>query len=263
MTMADPLALLFEQELVRRGIAFRLDDASERYVIRHAGLDLFVGLDNLRRGYARDGDASRVARFLDSVLATPVGGPESWAEAQANVLFCLEPSGYAEPPPLRVTLSDLVDRVLVHWDASRNTISWISQDQLDDWQVSLTDLSAVASGNLARALAEADVQYTEIDGMRLGWLSSALPFKTALMLAPNLKQVLSPVLGWPLLAVAPDRDFLYLWDAGHDDLLRRVGGVVVKEFKTAAYPLSTEVFRIDDEGISAIGAFPMDADVPS
>lgn len=256
--MADPLALLFEQELTRRDIAFRLDEASGRYVIRHAGLDLFVGLDNLRRDYERDRDSSRIARFLDSVLAMPGGGRESWEEAQANVLFCLEPSGYVEPPELRTALSDLVDRVPVHWDTSRNTISWIVQGMLDDWRVSLANLTAVASGNLARALAEAAIEHRDIDGMRLGWLTSELPFKTALMLAPNLKQVLSPALGWPLLAVAPDRDFLYLWDAGHEAMIQRVGGVVVKEFKTAAYPLSTEVFKIDDEGISAVGAFPVE-----
>lgn len=69
----------------------------------------------------------------------------------------------------------------------------------------------------------------------LGFIETSLPFKTALLLAPNFKQIISPALGWPLYAIAPDRDFLYLWAASRSDFIQRVGGVVVREFTTAPY----------------------------
>jgi hypothetical protein len=54
----------------------------------------------------------------------------------------------------------------------------------------------------------------------------------------------------------PDRDFLNLWAAQHKDFIGRVGHVVIEQFTTSPYPLTTEVFEIADGGPLAIGAFP-------
>jgi hypothetical protein len=86
-------------------------------------------------------------------------------------------------------------------------------------------------------------------------VETKLPLKSSLILAPNAREVLEPILGWPLLTVAPDRDFLYLWDARHADFAGRLAVVVVREYDSAAYPLSAEVWRMDDGGVCAIGAF--------
>ena len=48
---------------------------------------------------------------------------------------------------------------------------------------------------LAAALAAANVAYKDLDGVRLGIIESDLAFKTALILAPNLREVVSPTLG--------------------------------------------------------------------
>jgi hypothetical protein len=128
-------------------------------------------------------------------------------------------------------------------------------EMLEKWRVARDEVETAALGNLAAALANASIEYKDIDGVRLGFVGTTLPFKSALTLAPNLRDVVSPILGWPLHAVVPDRDFLYLWDARHRTFLHRVGGVVVKEFAAAPYPLTTEVFEIRDDGITAIRAF--------
>jgi len=88
--------------------------------------------------------------------------------------------------------------------------------------------------------------------VRLGIIETDLAFKTAL-----IREVVSPTLGWPLLAVVPDRDFIYLWPAQHWGFIHRVGEVVVGELTTSPYTLSTEAFEIGDAGIEAIGAFPV------
>ena len=117
------------------------------------------------------------------------------------------------------------------------------------------EAGAIAFQNLARTLSVASVEYSDIDGVRLGFLSTSVPFKASLMLAPNFREIMEPVIGWPLLAVAPDRGFLYVWDAQHADFAQRVGGVVVREYSKAAYPISTEAYEISGEGIRAVGAF--------
>ena len=79
--------------------------------------------------------------------------------------------------------------------------------------------------------------------------------KSPLLLAPNLKEIVSPIIGWPLHAVIPDQDFLYVWPAGHEQFCERVGAIAVREYSAAPHPVTTELFKIDDDGIRAVGAF--------
>jgi hypothetical protein len=256
--MSDPAATLFEKELSLRSMSFRLDPKSGRYIVEHQGKELFVSLGNLRREYGRDFDESRVARFIDSVLSLEFRS-RSWEEVRDSILFCIEPTDDVERSNFRRSISDLVDRVPVHFDATRGTITWISPSMLSAWSVDLEEVEAAASNNLGAILAQATLQHQEIDGVRLGYLETVHPFKSAMILAPNLREVVSPLLGWPLYAVIPDRNFLYMWAAEHKDFAARLGGVVVDEFGSAPYPISTEVFEISDEGIMAIGEFPAKA----
>jgi hypothetical protein len=216
-----------------------------------------VSLDNLTRAYGQERDISKISRFVDTILGMPAD-VHDWADARNGMFFCFEPSDHAERSDFRMPLSDHVDRVPVHWNASGNHITWLTQHMLDGWQISLSDAIARASENMAGALAQANIERWEAAGGWIGSLTTETPFKAALILAPNLKEIASPLLGWPLLAVFPDRDFLFLWDAANHEITNRVGHVVVEEFNAAPYPLTTEVFRIDDDGIAAIGAFPRD-----
>jgi hypothetical protein len=253
--MPDDPRILFEKELIRRGVPFRRDRESPRYILEARGIELFVSLENVAREYERDADRSRITRFVDSVLTASVDR-SSWAEVQGSIFFCLESADHVERSELRSPISDCVDRVPVLFHAPTGKIVWIGEAMLRSWEITKEDLAAAALSNLARLLAETRVDHSDIDGVRLGFFVSSLPFKSALMLAPNLRQVVEPVLGWPLYAVAPARDFLYLWATEHADFVGRVGGVVVDEFTKSPYPISTEVFEITDHGIKAIGAFP-------
>jgi uncharacterized protein YtpQ (UPF0354 family) len=253
--MSDLVASLFEQELKRCGVPCQFDDETQRYRVQHQGRELWVSLHNLARAYDRERDEACVASFVDNLLSVYVE-EQSWEEVRRLILFALEPSDYAEPPALRTPISDRVDRVLVVVRAPRQNVSFITPAMVDKWQVSLAEVEATASRNLAAALATAKLEYEDVDGVRLGFLRTELPIKAALILAPNLREVVSPVLDWPLYAVIPDRDFLYLWSTGHRNFIDRVGRTVVKEFTTSPYPITTEVFEIGDDGVKAIGAYP-------
>ncbi len=255
--MPGTAASLFEQELTRRGVPFSFDQETGRYKVQHEGLELFVSLDNVTRNYERDHDSAHITGFVDAVLAAPADCP-SWEDAKPSILFCLEPSDYQQPPEIRTAVSGHVDRVPVYYNEQEGTISWITPAQIGDWGVTRDETEATALGNLAAVLKDAAIEHSDIDGVTLGFIRTALPFKSALILAPNLKEIAAPLLGWPLLAVIPDRDFVFLWAAKHDGFVNRVGSMVVKEFSAAAYPLTTEVFEIGDEGIAAIGAFPVE-----
>jgi len=248
---------LFETELERRGIAFSPEPETGRYLVRRDGVELSVSLDNLARELAIDPDAARVARFVD-VVDSAWGSFDAPPSAD-RLYWTLEPNDYeaGESADYRVALSDRVDRVLSFTDEAGSMIAWASSETLRLLGLGEAEAGERAFANLAEALRRAELGVQEIDGLKLGYLGTTLPFKAALILAPNLREVVGPALGWPLLAVAPDRDFLYLWTASRQDFATRAGGVVVEQFARAAHPLSTEVWELSDRGVRAIGAFPV------
>jgi uncharacterized protein YtpQ (UPF0354 family) len=244
----------FEDELRQRGFAFSIDAESGRYAVEIEGGRTLVNLDNLKRDVAVDGDVSRIARFIDAVVAS--AGAFEAVLSTDKLYWCLEPSDYEERADFRVAMSDCVDRVLVHLSGDGRLITWVTPSMLDSLGLSEADASARAFVNLARALSEASIESQDMDGVQLGFIATSLPFKASLILAPNLHEVVDTALGWPLMAVVPDRDFLYLWAARHTDFVHRVGRVVVREYSQASYPISTEVYQISDKGIRAVGEFP-------
>jgi hypothetical protein len=244
----------FEDELRRRGFPFSIDTESGRHSVEIGGWRVLVSLDNLQRDIAVDGDIGRVVRFVDAVVAS--AGASKTALSADQLYWCLEPSDYQERADYRVAMSDCVDRVLVHLSGDGSLVTWVTPSMLDSLHLSEVDAGAMAFTNLGRALSGATVEFQDIDGVRLGFVGTSLPFKAALILAPNLREVMQGVLGWPLMAVVPDRNFLYLWVARHKDFVQRVGGVVVREYTKASHPISTEVYEITDTAIRAIGEFP-------
>jgi len=244
----------FEDELLRRGHTFSLDLESGRHVVEVEGWRMLISLDNLRRDVAADGDVGRIVRFVDSVVAS-VGASRAALSAD-RLYWCVESSDYEERAEYRFAMSNLVDRVLVHWSAEGNLVTWVTPSMLESLKLSEADAGDFAFRNLGRALSEASVESQDIDGVKLGYINTSLPFKASLILAPNLREVIGAVLGWPIMAVIPDRNFLYFWAAQHTTFIQRVGGVVVREYSRSSYPLSTEVYEITDNAIRAIGEFP-------
>src|SRR5262249_37710465 len=76
--------------------------------------------------------------------------------------------------------------------------------------------------------------------------------KAAFVFAPNLREVVGDKLGWPLYALIPSRDFVYVFAEEDQPLLGVLGRAAVEEFEKGSYPVSRDVFRIDDEGVESV-----------
>ena len=248
---------LFEDELLRRGLIFRIDPENGGYSIAAGGGTIVISIKNLEREFATDGDTNRVVEFVDAIqTATELADDKLSAD---QLYWCLEPNDYQERAEYRVPLSDRVDRVLAHLSSCGRFVTWVTSDMLSTLGLPEPEAAIRAFENLSKALGEAKIDAEDMDGVQLGIITTTLPFKTSLMLAPNLKEIVGASLGWPLLGVAPDRDFLFLWDAKHADFAQRVGPVVVREFSQRSHPISTEVWEINDGEIRALGEFPTDS----
>ncbi len=134
-------------------------------------------------------------------------------------------------------------------------IVWMTPDMLAQLGASREMAEAHAADNLARLMGETSIETTEVDGHRLGMLATHSPLKASLIFARNLREKAEPLLGWPLLAVIPRRDFVYLIPQSAQSLFPRIAQIVIEEYTKRGYPISTEVFKIDSEKVEAIGEF--------
>jgi hypothetical protein len=165
------------------------------------------------------------------------------------------PKGHQDEAGYREPVSPGLDRVLVHADAAGALVRGMTARALAEMGLSAGTASQHAWSSLDTALAQAEqVTYPAPGGAALLSFATALPSKASLLLAPSLRTAVEGAVGWPVLAVAPDRDFVYVWNAGHRDLIGRLGGVVIREHARAPYPLSAEIFEIGDS-IRAIGSY--------
>lgn len=246
----------FEEELRKRGVVFGVEKGTGRYQFRLGETDMAVSLDNLLKEVEADHDLTRVGRFVKVVMETSTAGAN--AISREGLFWCLEPNDHIAKADFCEAVSERVDRVLIHMSGDRTRLTWVSPNMLESLKMSFSEAAEAAAQNLARELSAAKIEFQEIDGVRLGFVNTHLPFKASLLLALNLRECVEGVLGWPLQAIAPDRNFLYLWAARHEQFVGRVGGVAVKEYTKAAYPLSTEVYSISEKGVRAIGAFPVE-----
>ncbi len=255
--MASRVERLFQKELQKREIKFEVDPDTGLHTLYAGETTLSVSLDNLEKEYERKKDGTCVAQFLDTLLTIQPGNYPSWEDSKKFILFALEPNDYRLSHTIRTPVSKRVDRipVLLECDEEWFKTTWIGEAQLAHWGVTLAEVEALAFENLDAAIAESIVEYEEFGEVRLGMITAPLPFKAPILLAPSLKSLVEKKIGWPVLAVAPDFDFLYIWAAKHEGFAPRVGASVVKEYTNAPHPLTKEVFRIDDDGIKAIGTF--------
>lgn len=249
---------IFEAELAYRGIEFRRQEEDGVYEFDvKDGAVVRVSLDNIERDYRRDGDADAVVYFVDQILGaifeTP---PPPWEQARFQVYFSAQPADYDFGDTLMEAVTDTVRKVLVVTDPDKGLISWITPEIIRDWGVSENEVRDAALSNLARLLHGVQLEIDDIDGMKLGMIPVDTTFKASLVFAPNFKDFVSPALGWPVLAVIPCRDFIYILSESDSDLFDRIGRIVQKEYRDSGYSITTEVLRISDDGIESIGAFP-------
>ncbi len=248
---------LFEDELRKRDVPFSIDPESGRHAVEANGGRLLISLENLERDVARDGDTGRVVHFVDVVLASSGAADDSLSADR--LYWCLEPGDHVDKADFRVALSDRVDRVLTHISADGRMITWVAPTMLATLSLTEAEAGAKAHDNLGSKLrAKRSSRSRTLTACNSAISARRSPSSPPSSSAPNLREVIGADAG---LAASrpwlPDRRLsLPLGRPTCRIQVGRVGGVVVEEYSKAAYPISTEVYEISDEGVRAIGEFP-------
>ncbi|HVJ15295.1 MAG TPA: hypothetical protein VM686_07635 [Polyangiaceae bacterium] len=246
---------LFEAELARRGLTFSKEDDLV-YQIQVGGWDLSVNLDNARRNAERDQDPGVITRFVENILGFSGRHPE-WDEASTLLFWSAQPADSDFGASIHVAVTDTVSRVLTLSDAERTRVTWVTPSMCHKWGVTVDQACSLAASNQNRLLEGLKLETAHGDDVSdtLGMIPLHPPYKASTIFASAFKNLVEPVLGWPVLVVLPCRDFVYVI-AETSTLLESLGPVVVEEFRNSGHPITTEVLRISDDGIEAIGHFP-------
>lgn len=256
MGRTDPVVDLFLRALASKGLSVPGELEDGRFLVDIGETTVTVSLDNIRREYERDRNEDAVARFVEAIILAVTGELPAWPEAKSGLRISAEVAGQDWGDALHDAVSERFHRVLVYESADQRTITWVTRTTLKNWGVSYEEVEAAAFRNMGALLKATPIELKKIDSFTLGVLVTPSVFKSALIFSPNLREVCEPVLGWPLLAVIPCRDFAFLFAVSDEAIVERLGSTVVKEYLGSGYPITTEVLRIDEHAIQVIGEFP-------
>ena len=248
---------LFQLELANRNLPFKVTDEG-LYNIQIGDVSATISLENVRRNYERDKDAEAIASFAMQLVVNVFDDTPSWEAIKSYAKFSIEASDYeiGFDESLHEIVNDELVKVFVFTSPDGSRITWISQSMLSNWKVSREIVVNQAIENMNRLVAETKLEIEEIDGVKLGMLSTdETPFKASLILADGFRELVSPTHGWPVYVVAPTRDFVYVIPCEHRDFLGRLGGVVLREFNESGHPVTADVLEVGDGGVKAIGSF--------
>ena len=256
--MSEPIegvTPVFESQLTERGIVFEpLDDG--RYELKTQAGDMKIALDNLSRQYSRNQDEATVSRFIDSILSGLTLLP-TWQDSQSHVFPMLESTVVdIGDDTIRKAVTDSTRLLLVHFNEDAGIIRFLRGSDLGRWGISEDDAWKAAAATLDRVMQATEVSYIDAGDLRLGVIEANEPYKASLIRAPSLRSKVEQELGWPIYAVAPSRGIVYLLAQKDIDQIGRLGDVVLKQFKSAEYPISTEIWEIGDDDIEMVGSFP-------
>lgn len=255
---------LFEAALRKRGITVVVVDGG--YEIHHDGGVLIANIDNVTRQYAQTGDVGLFDSFVSQIVGDEAGASgvatiedPTWDEVRHRVYWSLLPRDVEIDDTLAATVSRELRKVLVWTDPNEQHYTFIKPALLETWGVTAEQVVERAETNQAVLLEGKTMEISEVDGAKIGMIPVATGLKASAILASNFRTFVGDAIAWPVYVVVPCRDFALIFSQQDQALLDRIGGVTLREYAEGAYPLSTEVFAIDDNGIKAVGRFEDDA----
>ncbi len=184
---------LFQLELANRELPFTVTDDG-LYRIRFGDVTATVNLENIRRNYERDNEADAIVRFAKQLDVDMFDNIPDWESVKSHLRFSIEPSDYKTgfDDTLREIVSDELVQVFVFTPPDGSRISWITHSMLTEWKVTRLAVVDHADANMNQLIANTKLEIEEIDGVKLGMLSTTdTPFKASLILTKRFRELVS------------------------------------------------------------------------
>lgn len=180
--------------------------------------------------------------------------PDNWDLARRAIVPFLLNQPAAQERYLGRMISTMAFQSLIWCDLDTGLMLGIEKGMLDVWQKEETEVMECALRNFDAMLEGAQIEVMPDSGHKVAVVKlPATTLKANVLTSARLKQKVSPVIGWPIWAVAPCADFVLLFN--DKNIIPNLGPTVYNEFMNSEQPVSTEVFEITDEGVVAIGNY--------
>ncbi len=247
----------FKSQIEKQGMKIDSVDETGLIYISKNELTLKISLDNVRKNYEKDKDTSHISDLVKTLTSYSLEIPSDWAEAKNDIYISLFPNDYEFKDFLHHTITDEFSKVYVH--SGRDMFTWITKDDLIKWNITEKELDKQANINADSLLVKAEISFDTIENRKLGSIEHEhTTLKGALLFSPSMKEKLKKDFGFPFYAVIPVRDFCYIFsEKDFDFFSERIGKVVVDEYKKSGYPITTELLKFTDNGIEAVGKYPV------
>ena len=249
-----PAAEVFEEALKAEGIQIQARLDSGLYQVLIKGQSARISLDNAARDYQLTKNPEVVRDFASRIVSElKVDELPPWEEARSRILFHVARGDGEIGDSIRKPLTEKVVRVLVL--DSEKSVRFLKPGDLEQWQVTQEEVDTVAQENMRRLMLSMEFDVHLVDGRKLGFFNEGALMKAATILCPNFKDVVADRVGWPVLVIMPNRDFICVTAERDGELPDRFGEQAAKDYGESSHPLTLEVLRISDDGIEVVGKF--------
>ncbi|WKL49055.1 hypothetical protein Q1W71_04540 [Flavobacterium pectinovorum] len=244
----------FKIQLESKGLTIDSIDKDGFILINVEESELKVSLDNIRRNYERDNDDSYITDLVNTIVSHS-SKKEDWENIKDKIYVQFFPNDFEFENLIYEKVTNEFSKVFML--NTNNNFSFISDDDLIDWNLDLEGLKNQVDLNLDTFLDKVQIEIEDVDNHKLGMIHiEEVWLKSACLFSSKIKDLVKNNIGFPFYAVIPVRDFCYIF--GEQDFgyfSERLGSVVVEEYEKSGYPITTEILKFSETGVEAMGKY--------
>lgn len=244
----------FKMQLENKGLTIDSIDKDGFILINVEESELKVSLDNVRRNYERDNDDSYITDLVNTIVSHS-SKKEDWENIKDKIYVQFFPNDFEFENLIYEKVTNEFSKVFML--NTNNNFSFISDDDLIDWNLDLEELKNQVDLNLDTFLDKVQIEIEDVDNHKLGMIHiEEVWLKSACLFSSKIKDLVKNNIGFPFYAVIPVRDFCYIF--GEQDFgyfSERLGSVVVEEYEKSGYPITTEILKFSETGVEAMGKY--------
>ena len=244
----------FKTQLKNKGLTIDSIDKDGFILINVEESELKVSLDNIRRNYERDNDDSYITDLVNTIVSHS-SKKEDWENIKDKIYVQFFPNDFEFENLIYEKVTNEFSKVFML--NTNNNFSFISDDDLIDWNLDLEELKNQVDLNLDTFLDKVQIEIEDVDNHKLGMIHiEEVWLKSACLFSSKIKDLVKNNIGFPFYAVIPVRDFCYIF--GEQDFgyfSERLGSVVVEEYEKSGYPITTEILKFSETGVEAMGKY--------
>ncbi|MCD0469843.1 hypothetical protein [Flavobacterium sp. JAS] len=244
----------FKTQLESKGLTIDSIDQDGFILVNVEESELKVSLDNVRRNYERDNDDSYITDLVNTIVSHS-SKKEDWESIKDKIYVQFFPNDFEFENLVYEKVTNEFSKVFMV--NTNNNFSFISDDDLIDWNLDLEELKNQVDLNLGAFLDKVQIEVEDVDNHKLGMIDiEEVWLKSACLFSSKIKDLVNNNIGFPFYAVIPVRDFCYIFgEQDFEYFSERLGSVVVEEYEKSGYPITTEILKFSENGVVAMGKY--------